>query len=1436
MDFTDIETYITTEYRTFSKNQFLEHQQFNELLYYLDSQEKYTRMTSIGSGILCGFQPKTYYSRQNLFALSLSQGLGVTSDGTLMYFSQLIKDAFQDSDFPKANFNIDKKIFTHYKVYDDYKVEPKYLPFYEYESVVLKQEDVKYPVTHIASEQPLYKNSDYEGNEDVEGYIVGEPIIFYELGTTEDAKENTKFQSLTNLNANEELFIVLYNETYDQIDEPCIGVNCDQPAAVHLQNTKVLLTNQEGIDTLVKNDLAYQKYNLTVLCSKLKTVNLKRPILNKSMSSLLSIRNLYRSFTLDVTLLNALEFNYQAIAQYFGMESELTRNKLQGLVTAMFANDATFSFQYAYSFIKDLVVTYKEIKELLSKHIATNDPTLNTFKNHLMLGSLQNPSEEYRHGFYASSALDNENIEARIQFLISKSNQMLARFVPPISKGGNTYYGYGYYGSAVPYGVKDIKVTESSYYGELETKAIPWYYEFKGVDSFVKNWSYNLYTKKQAAQNKSYITTNLTIAGGGIIRSQDKNIWDKKDLFRIEGIQGQNYETVKSQLEDIKELHQLSFSVIMLSLTELESTEDTNKVYFPDFVEKNPGLAHLGGVPEGGTLALVYQSEDNPQVIADFGTPFSCCNPKIATILGIPVDEICQWDEPIPLEISPADGVLIADVGAGLNGGIIGNAENGYKFNPSIVSEQLLGKELKFRINDKAVAATLTVLPAPTITEIKIVNVSYSEVDSNDAQVTFAILGTNLSAYTYEWDFYGDGNYRSQSPDRNNNVIVDYKFTAEVAEINAKVRIKGTNGCPLEKDINALLNRIPNIDGNNIALDISSAFVPLAYGDVVHNFTDPDKDQIAKINVLEKTSNLNLQVNATPVVLDKPYVANPEPVFQVKYNSAMSDPLYLPKNGVNAKGNCEAEIIEIDRTSYEEIKDTHNVITLDNGVANNRKAIFQKIDNTIEELPNDTIIYIHIDTTSMATTDRLSIANLTSEWWETFRVSNPSFAGVLIINTVAGVYNASQNVSSPATTAHIPGATMTGISADIERWLINPIQGLLRYGKELGGATYASEDDLLQQFPQRSLVVLSFIDETNSGYHNASVGFNQTTAMQTNYSNDYSDFLSLRKKLSFFKGVLYPITRTGDPKSNDSLLHSIAAINPTTLSANQIDNLLGDAKKNIYGANMETYFYANLRNSNPYRAYPALASNGWEGRFDKYSPASAVLSSGEFAAELNKILTDTSTVQITTPILEELPINNLGTKVSTDFVLNVTDDNTLGGAKSNNALIAVDFTLPCEANIPVLPGTIREIYVNYTSGLEDEYIIQKSDLDFNDTNITKIRVEEVLFSAINTELKINNLVISNANNSVPSVITLEAILNGELSFLKKPEHVRPANGFVFEFTYTVAKDSSVNFSNYASRNTIKIYLNNKIVTPYYGYNTGDSNNYGINTQSIIGRI
>ncbi|MFY7816312.1 MAG: hypothetical protein ACOVRK_14115, partial [Chryseobacterium taeanense] len=120
---------ISTQYRKFSKGQYVEHTQFNEFLDFFEDQDRLSRVMLQGVGIVCGLKPELIYKDRLLNSLQLSQGLAITTDGDLLTLNNtnnVSKDLYV-SDL--KTIDIAANNYTHFKVYDNFKV--KYPAFYE---------------------------------------------------------------------------------------------------------------------------------------------------------------------------------------------------------------------------------------------------------------------------------------------------------------------------------------------------------------------------------------------------------------------------------------------------------------------------------------------------------------------------------------------------------------------------------------------------------------------------------------------------------------------------------------------------------------------------------------------------------------------------------------------------------------------------------------------------------------------------------------------------------------------------------------------------------------------------------------------------------------------------------------------------------------------------------------------------------------------------------------------------------------------------------------------------------------------------------------------------------------------------------------------------------------------------------------------------------
>ncbi len=709
-------TNITTEYRTFSKGQYVEHTQFNEFLDYFEDQDRLSKTLLRGVGIACGLKHQLKYSTTDrrvrvVDGVEISQGIGVTTDGDLITLSDItqVSDELGVSDLKKINLK--SKCYSFFKPYDNSKVN--YPPFYEDDG----------------NQIPLWELS--ETNNKAEEYT---PV-------------NESSDAILNI-----LYLLIYIESYEKEVRPCRGVDCDNHGLQQIQNVKVLFTNLRGITNIVKKgDTLYPHPSN----STFPELRLKRALANPELNSIGDLKKIYSDIVLDTTLLNDMSAGIATVTSHFKIVNRFDQLDLISKLTNTIAlnNDGATGFQYAYDFMKDLVETYNEIKTLLPKSFTSCFPDFNAFPKHVMIGKVvDNTANNFRHEFYNSPILDDEAVEAKIKILIQRFNELVENFgLPTVSK-------------VAP----DINITPSRKSIELSSKAIPFYYNID--EEFLKRWSFDKTSHRIADRNLTYNILNPLLSNDANIKGATAFNLEKNTFYRIEGHQSQPYSLVQEVLNFKKNASQLSFDVMSLSLEELNNNKDLSKAYFKEYVAEHPGIEHMAGVEPGGTFVIVYESEANPIVIADFSLPYLCCGPKVDVSLSLPVDEICSGSKAIPFTVSPLDGVVETVNAIRGNGGVVKIGEQ-YFFDPTLVSSSFYNTDIGFTVNGKSTGTTIRVVSQPNVL-ITVDNITPSENDT-DVFVTYRIEGTNNANYQYEFDFLGNGNYISVTPV---NGIVGYTF------------------------------------------------------------------------------------------------------------------------------------------------------------------------------------------------------------------------------------------------------------------------------------------------------------------------------------------------------------------------------------------------------------------------------------------------------------------------------------------------------------------------------------------------------------------------------------------------------------------------------------------------------------------------------------
>lgn len=733
---------ISTQYRKFSKGQYIEYTQFNEFLDFFEDQDRLSRVMLQGVGIVCGFKPELTYSNKKLNSIKLSQGVAVTTDGDLFTLNNTSKVSEELYVSDLKTISIDSKEYTHFKKYNNFKVN--------------------YPAF-------------YDEN--------GGQIELWELATAQEATSD--FQQVVNFTDLEDQYLMLYLESYEKEVKPCRGVDCDNHGIQQIRNLKVLVTNEQGVNYILQKD-RIQPHPLfieDILGSvKQERVILERLIQEKGIETRFSYADLKNMYA-DVLERNGYgELVFRKIYEISKMFGLPVADHLTFKSVLEECLNLPFGFQYAYDVVKDLTATYSEIIKLLPKTFTKCLPDFASFPKHMMLGKLNSETQldSSRHQFYNSPVLDDEKAMQRVKTLISRFNLQVQNFKYPNRN-------VEVIGNDIPIEAEStIKITPSQKSEFLGNKAIPFYYRI--TDNFLKVWDFNK-VRTPAFRNNVGYNSGLFSQESYVRKPLGFNI-DRAPFYNIEGHQGMHYQDAFDQIKKIRDEQQLGFDIMLLSFKELLKNKDLSKAYFNEYIDKYSGLEHKHGVAKGGTFIMVYDHIGRDEVIvADFSLPYICCTPKVKINLSLPNTTICAKAEKIPFTVFPFNGIVTANVDSDLDGGVE-LVDGLYFFNPASVSQELHNQLISFNVNGKPTDCTVTVITEPQV-RIVVEKVDIPESDSTATVVKFKITGEHFMDYQYSWDFLDNGSQVIQNPDSKGFVTHTFNNLSPRKIPNIKVKVIG---------------------------------------------------------------------------------------------------------------------------------------------------------------------------------------------------------------------------------------------------------------------------------------------------------------------------------------------------------------------------------------------------------------------------------------------------------------------------------------------------------------------------------------------------------------------------------------------------------------------------------------------------------------------
>lgn len=726
---------ISIQYRKFSKGQYIEHTQFNEFLDFFEDQDRLSRVMLQGVGIVCGFKPKIFYKDRGLSSIQLSQGVAITTDGDLLTLNNTSKISEELYVGDLKTINIESKVYTHFKAYDNFKVN--------------------YPAF-------------YDENDD--------QIQLWELATAQEVTSD--FNPINGLSNLEDKYLLLYLESYEKEVRPCRGVDCDNHGIQQIRNLKVLVTTAQGINYILAKDNV-QPHPLFIE-DVLGEIKQERVILERLILEQGSKRK-FSSFDLKKLYTDVLERNGYGEGVF---KKIYEISKMMGLSVADYLTfksvledclDQKYGFQYAYDVVKYLMDTYSEIIKLLPKTFAQDLPDFASFPKHIMLGKLglETQLDSSRHQFYYSPVLDDKKERQKVKTLINRFNQQVENFK----------YTFDVEEEA------QVKITPSQKLNSLGNKAIPFYYQV--TEDFLKAWNFDKTIHRSFKNNLAY-NADLFSQDIQIQKPLEFNI-DQNGFYNIEGHQGMDYKDAFAQIKQIRDEKQLGFDIMLLSFDELIGNKDLSKAYFNEYIEKYSGLEHRHGVIKGGTFVMIYGDDENDTtVVADFSLPYICCTPKVKINLSLPNNTICAKADIIPFTVLPFNGVVTANVESPLDGGLK-LIKGLYFFDPASVSPELHNQPISFSVNGQPTNCNIKVITEPNV-KIVVRKVSYPENDSVTTIVNFKVSGDNFVDYQYSWDFLDNGNLIVLNPDSEGNVSYAFYNLSPKRIPTIKVNVSG-GGC-----------------------------------------------------------------------------------------------------------------------------------------------------------------------------------------------------------------------------------------------------------------------------------------------------------------------------------------------------------------------------------------------------------------------------------------------------------------------------------------------------------------------------------------------------------------------------------------------------------------------------------------------------------------
>jgi PKD repeat protein len=535
-----------TEYQfpEFVADQLLTAEDLNNMFGYLEEQERLTRTTMIGIGIICGLEVKTASDGTNL---TISRGGGDTSEGYLM--------------------RLETETFYEYKEFDALK--PKYYD--------------------------VFVNSTVESSGEIKRTQKFKLWEMFSKSETAAQPLNTAFLA--------DKVVVLFYEMLEIDAKNCDPTSCDDKGRDVQVTIRKLLMRKDDAESLLPKEpqekfipKSFEMFGVPILqplgfgstyedtfAKKLNLPDLRIKRFDVPATELVDTNDIFEAYQkiFSKTFIGAVD---NALYQFHNLYRSLVKDVVTGNPFSSFASKFAFlhdgsisgnrllHFQYYYGFFHDLLQAYEELRCLGIKLVAQCCPDPGLFPKHLLLGEAIPPPGQtrsrFRNYFIPSPILSNHGeMLSYFKLLYRRLALMIGKVEMPFPS------------TSMKDGVDvNIRITPSQLGNyPLAEKAIPFYYRVNDENGpLYQYWGYKWNCKFKPQHVLSYHAKNYNTSDDFVINPLSYDI-EPYNFFRIEGHIGKNYKNVIATLNKVRAGSRLPFDVVAVSASLNEGQIDFTK-------------------------------------------------------------------------------------------------------------------------------------------------------------------------------------------------------------------------------------------------------------------------------------------------------------------------------------------------------------------------------------------------------------------------------------------------------------------------------------------------------------------------------------------------------------------------------------------------------------------------------------------------------------------------------------------------------------------------------------------------------------------------------------------------------------------------------------------------------------------------------------------